>query len=139
MRLCLIQTVKLFLITGLTSSPKIANNFLLNCNIVKASAFRFEDAAKFIKNYKNQFDVVIVDSSDPVGPANTLFTEEFYSNLQESMTEDGVICCQGECMWLHLDLITSVLAVTRKIFSTVEYAYTSIPSYPSGKILHKKI
>jgi len=95
---------------------------------------RFEDAAKFIKNYKNQFDVVIVDSSDPVGPANTLFTEEFYSNLQESMTEDGVICCQGECMWLHLDLITSVLAVTRKIFSTVEYAYTSIPSYPSGQI-----
>ena len=76
--------------------------------------------------------MVIVDSSDPVGPANTLFTEEFYTNLRMSMTSEGVICCQGECMWLHLDLISSVIEGCRKIFPRVEYAYTSIPSYPSG-------
>ena len=39
-----------------------------------------------MKNYKNQFDVIIVDSSDPVGPANTLFTKDFYTSLSESLT-----------------------------------------------------
>jgi len=95
---------------------------------------RFEDAAEFIKGYKDTFDVVVVDSSDPVGPADSLFTPHFYSDLRDSLTERGVICCQGECMWLHLDLITRVVAATTKVFSTVEYAYTSIPSYPSGQI-----
>ena len=94
---------------------------------------KFEDAAKFIKNFTNTFDVIITDSSDPVGPANTLFTEEFYSDLKKSLRPGGVLCCQGECMWLHLDLISSVMKVCSKIFPRVEYAYTSIPSYPSGK------
>ena len=94
--------------------------------------YRFEDAAEFIKGYKDTFDVVVVDSSDPVGPADSLFTPHFYSDLRDSLSERGVICCQGECMWLHLDLITRVVAATTKVFATVEYAYTSIPSYPSG-------
>ena len=93
---------------------------------------KFEDAAKFIKSYRNTFDVIITDSSDPVGPANTLFTQEFYADLKSSLRPGGVLCCQGECMWLHLDLITSVMEGCRKIFPKVEYAYTSIPSYPSG-------
>ena len=96
--------------------------------------YRFEDAAEFIKGYKDTFDVVVVDSSDPVGPADSLFTPHFYSDLRDSLTERGVICCQGECMWLHLDLITRVVAATTKVFPTVEYAYTSIPSYPSGEL-----
>ena len=96
--------------------------------------YRFEDAAEFIKGYKDTFDVVVVDSSDPVGPADSLFTPDFYSNLRDSLSERGVICCQGECMWLHLDLITRVVAATTKVFPTVEYAYTSIPSYPSGEL-----
>jgi len=95
---------------------------------------KFEDAAKFIKSYSNTFDVIITDSSDPVGPANTLFTQEFYADLKRSLKPGGVLCCQGECMWLHLDLITSVMEGCRKIFPRVEYAYTSIPSYPSGQI-----
>ena len=78
--------------------------------------------------------MVVVDSSDPVGPADSLFTPHFYSDLRDSLSERGVICCQGECMWLHLDLITRVVAATTKVFATVEYAYTSIPSYPSGVV-----
>ena len=42
------------------------------------------------------------------------------------------LCWQGECMWLHLDLITRVVGITADIFPTVDYAYTSIPTYPSG-------
>lgn len=42
----------------------------------------------------------------------------------------------GECMWLHLDLIHSVMSSCKKIFPVVKYAYTSIPTYPSGQIGH---
>jgi spermidine synthase len=48
--------------------------------------------------------------------------------------ETGVICTQGECMWLHLDFIEGIIGKVRDIFPTVKYAYTSIPTYPSGQI-----
>ena len=40
----------------------------------------------------------------------------------------------GECQWLHLDLITQVQSYCRQLFPVVEYAYTTIPTYPSGQI-----
>mmetsp|Transcript_18794 Transcript_18794/g.43736 ORF Transcript_18794/g.43736 Transcript_18794/m.43736 type:complete len:331 (+) Transcript_18794:87-1079(+) len=95
----------------------------------------FEDAAAYIaKENHNMYDVIIVDSSDPVGPAETLFQPEFYEKMAAALNPGGVICTQGECMWLHLDLITSVLTSCCDIFPTVEYAYTTIPTYPSGQI-----
>ena len=66
------------------------------------------DAAEYVKDHHNEFDVVIVDSSDPVGPAETLFTATFYESLRHSMKHGAIMCNQGECMWLHLDLIGEV-------------------------------
>jgi spermidine synthase len=94
----------------------------------------FEDAAKFVQRRPSSYDVVIVDSSDPVGPAETLFTSDFYSALRRSLKPGGIICNQGECQWLHLPLITKVLADCGTAFPTVEYAFTTIPSYPCGQI-----
>ena len=79
--------------------------------------------------------VVIVDSSDPVGPAESLFTESFYKALRQAMRPAGAIMCnQGECMWLHLDLIKEVLKHCNSVFPSVDYAFTTIPTYPSGQI-----
>jgi spermidine synthase len=67
------------------------------------------DAAVFVKAEGHAtYDVIIVDSSDPVGPAEALFEQSFYANMKAALNPGGVICCQGECMWLHLDLITKV-------------------------------
>ena len=44
------------------------------------------------------------------------------------------MCTQGECVWLHLDLIAGVTAECRKLFGAVRYAYCTIPTYPSGQI-----
>mmetsp|Transcript_18676 Transcript_18676/g.24314 ORF Transcript_18676/g.24314 Transcript_18676/m.24314 type:complete len:314 (+) Transcript_18676:67-1008(+) len=94
-----------------------------------------DDAAKFLKQGDLvKYDVIIVDSSDPVGPAETLFAPEFYNSMKDALNPNGVICCQGECMWLHLDLIEGVLSSCCQMFPTVEYAYTTIPTYPSGQI-----
>lgn len=94
-----------------------------------------DDAAKFlIKDDLVKYDIIIVDSSDPVGPAETLFSSSFYESMKNALNPNGVVCCQGECIWLHLDLIESVLSSCCSMFPTVEYAYTTIPTYPSGQI-----
>jgi len=92
------------------------------------------DAAEYVKNQQGMYDVVIVDSSDPVGPAETLFTASFYESLRVAMRPGAIMCNQGECMWLHLDLIGEVLKHCTQVFPSVDYAFTTIPTYPSGQI-----
>eukprot|EP00980_Cylindrotheca_fusiformis_P006565 scaffold1384_cov116-Cylindrotheca_fusiformis.AAC.43 len=92
------------------------------------------DGAKFMDENQDSFDVIITDSSDPVGPASVLFETPFYNAMYKSLREGGIVCTQGECIWLHLDLIKPLVESIRGTYSTVEYAYTTIPTYPSGQI-----
>ena len=80
------------------------------------------------------YDAIIVDSSDPVGPASVLFTkvcavlplllplvdrifavQPFFQDMHRALRPGGVICTQGECMWLHLDLIQQVAAMCSEV------------------------
>jgi len=92
------------------------------------------DAAEFIKAHPGEFDVLIVDSSDPVGPAESLYTSEFYTNMRAGLREGGIICTQGECQWLHLDFIRRELDDAKTLFGNSAYCYTTTPTYPSGQI-----
>ena len=78
--------------------------------------------------------MIICDSSDPVGPAEALFKPDFFLSMKNALAPGGIICTQGECLWLHLDLIANVLGECRSIFPSVRYGYTTIPTYPSGQI-----
>lgn len=92
------------------------------------------DGFKFLDDKKSEFDVIITDSSDPVGPAESLFQKPYFQLLKESLKPGGSISTQGESIWLHLPLITDLMTMTQGLFPVVEYAYTSIPTYPSGTI-----
>lgn len=92
------------------------------------------DGAKFMDENQDSFDVIITDSSDPIGPASVLFETPFYDAMYKSLREGGIVCTQGECMWLHLNLIKPLVDSISKTYSSVEYAYTTIPTYPSGQI-----
>lgn len=92
------------------------------------------DGAKFMQENKDAFDVIITDSSDPIGPASVLFETPFYNAMYGSLRDGGIVCTQGECMWLHLNLIKPLVSSISKTYTTVEYAYTTIPTYPSGQI-----
>ncbi|RSL70820.1 Spermidine synthase [Fusarium duplospermum] len=93
------------------------------------------DGFKFLNDYKNEFDVIITDSSDPEGPAEALFEKNYFKLLHDALKEGGVISTQGsENQWLHLPLITQLKKDCRSIFPVAEYAYTTIPTYPSGQI-----
>lgn len=54
--------------------------------------------------------------------------------MHDALGPNGIVCTQGECQWLHLDLIANVLSNVRKIFPTSKYAYSTVPTYPSGQI-----
>jgi len=92
------------------------------------------DGAKFMEANQDSFDVIITDSSDPIGPASVLFETPFYNAMHKSLRDGGIVCTQGECVWLHLDLIAPLISSISQTYNVVEYAYTTIPTYPSGQI-----
>lgn len=92
------------------------------------------DGFKFLDDFKNTFDVIITDSSDPEGPAESLFQKPYFQLLKEALTEKGVITTQAENIWLHLPIIKDLKKACNEVFPVAEYAYTTIPTYPSGQI-----
>lgn len=174
------------------------------------------DGFEFLKNRKNEFDVIITDSSDPEGPAESLFQKPYFELLRDALRDGGVITTQGcslfffppvsfiftcpslcplflslpsislslspvpsnrhrhrhnirpqrirekltslktpnrhspppgiarsrccfnpiiaENQWLHLSLIANLRTACKEVFPVAEYAYTTIPTYPSGQI-----
>ncbi|SCU92389.1 LAMI_0E10132g1_1 [Lachancea mirantina] len=92
------------------------------------------DGFQFLRDYRNTFDVIITDSSDPEGPAQSLFQKAYFELLDSALTESGVITTQAESMWLHLPIIKDLKKACSEVFAVAEYAYTTIPTYPSGQI-----
>lgn len=92
------------------------------------------DGFKFLEENTSTYDVIITDSSDPVGPAASLFQKPYFQLLYNALTPGGHISTQAECLWLHLPLIHDLRKTTRELFPVAEYAFTTIPTYPSGQI-----
>jgi spermidine synthase len=92
------------------------------------------DGFKFLADNTATYDVIITDSSDPVGPAESLFQKPYFKLLHDALAPGGSISTQGECLWLHLPLIKDTNTMVKEIFPTVDYAFTTIPTYPSGQI-----
>ncbi|XP_070560364.1 spermidine synthase-like isoform X1 [Ptychodera flava] len=92
------------------------------------------DGFDFMANHTEEFDVIITDSSDPIGPAESLFEKPYYELMKTALKPNGIICSQGECMWLHLPLIKKTMEMCKSIYPVVSYGYCTIPTYPSGQI-----
>lgn len=94
------------------------------------------DGFAFLKQQENKaaFDVIITDSSDPIGPAEALFQPPFFKLLKEALKPGGHISTQGESMWCHLEFIQQIRKSVKELFPVAEYAFTTIPTYPSGQI-----
>lgn len=97
-------------------------------------ALHFADAAEYVAGRPGAFDVIIMDSSDPVGPAESLYAQSFLGTMAAALAPGGVLCMQGECQWLHLEFIADTLKAAQGLFAEVDYAYTGVPTYPCGQI-----
>jgi spermidine synthase len=93
-----------------------------------------EDGAHFVTRHPHSYEVVIVDSTDPVGPGQILFQRQFYEDMKGALSEDGIAVTQCESMYLHQDVIKGVASFAREVYPKVGYYYTMVPSYPSGVI-----
>lgn len=94
----------------------------------------YEDGLKFIRSRENEYDLVIVDSTDPFGPGEGLFTKEFYGNCYKALKEDGVMVNQHESPFYEEDAAAMQRAHKRIVESfPISRVYQAhIPTYPSG-------
>lgn len=90
------------------------------------------DGIKYVSEHKNEFDVVIVDSTDPIGPAVGLFTIDFYRSVYESLKEDGIIVAQTESPFIYGKLINKVSRTFKQIYPITKAYICTIPTYPGS-------
>lgn len=94
----------------------------------------YEDGLKFVRTKQEEYDLIIVDSTDPFGPGEGLFTREFYGNCYKALREDGIMVNQHESPFYAEDALAMQrahkLIVESFPFSRVYQAH--IPTYPSG-------
>jgi spermidine synthase len=91
------------------------------------------DGVEFVKKCeKNSFDVVIVDSADPIGPGVGLFSGEFYQHVKSILTENGIVIAQCESPWENKFDLAKVYGNLKAAFPDVYSIVGSIPSYPYG-------
>ncbi len=94
----------------------------------------YQDGLKFVRKCENKYDTIIVDSTDPFGPGEGLFTKEFYGNCYKALKEDGIMVNQHESPFYQDDAIAMKRAHNRivKSFPISRVYQVHIPTYPSG-------
>jgi len=94
----------------------------------------FELIAEISKSQEKKYDVIICDSTDPVGFASTLFEENFFQMCAKALNPDGILSTQGESYWHQMDLLKKMTGFLGNAFSSKRYAWITIPTYPCGNI-----
>lgn len=94
----------------------------------------FEDGLKFVRTKENTYDLIIVDSTDPFGPGEGLFTREFYGNCYKALKEDGILVNQHESPYYDAYAKSMQRAHQRilEFFPVCRVYQAHIPTYPSG-------
>ena len=94
----------------------------------------YDDGLRFVRGKENRYDLIIVDSTDPFGPGEGLFTSEFYGNCHNALTENGILVNQHESPYYSDDAKAMQRAHRRirEFFSICRVYQVHIPTYPSG-------
>ncbi|MDL2289225.1 polyamine aminopropyltransferase [Clostridia bacterium OttesenSCG-928-F22] len=94
----------------------------------------YQDGLKYIRRRENEYDLIIVDSTDPFGPGEGLFTREFYGNCFKALKEDGIMVNQHESPFYSEDAVAMQRAHKRIVesFNISRVYQAHIPTYPSG-------
>jgi len=91
-----------------------------------------DEGIKHVQEKKDFYDVIIVDSTDPVGPAVGLFSKEFYQNVFDALKEDGIFAAQTESPWVYQDFINKIFKEIKSIFPITKLYTAAIPTSPTG-------
>ena len=91
-----------------------------------------DDGLAYIREHQNEFDIILVDSTDPIGPAVGLFEEDFYRLVFSALRDDGIMIAQSESPFYHAEIQKDMYQNLRAVFPIVEMYQAFIPTYPSG-------
>ncbi len=91
-----------------------------------------EDGVKYLKSNNEKFDIIIIDSTDPIGPACPLFGEEFYESVYASLSEDGIVVAQGESAFYEKEMQSKLLGIVASKFQISALYNFSNMTYPGG-------
>ncbi len=91
-----------------------------------------EDGAKYVSQTKETFDVIIVDSTDPVGPAEVLFRQNFYKNCHDILTSGGILVTQNGVPFMQPDELKTTYSRLKPVFKHPTFYVAVVPTYIGG-------
>lgn len=94
----------------------------------------FADGAEFVKNPPDRYDVMIVDSTDPIGPGEVLFQDTFYANARNCLAPGGILVTQNGVPFMQPDELKNTIAHLRHLFADAYCFMASIPTYAFGSM-----
>ncbi|HKL79090.1 MAG TPA: polyamine aminopropyltransferase [Mobilitalea sp.] len=94
----------------------------------------YEDGLKFVRRKVDEYDLIIVDSTDPFGPGEGLFTKEFYGNCYKALNDKGILVNQHESTYYdeYVEAMKRAHARIKEAFPVAMVYQAHIPTYPSG-------
>ncbi|HUF86899.1 MAG TPA: polyamine aminopropyltransferase, partial [Thermohalobaculum sp.] len=90
------------------------------------------DGAAFVRDSQARFDVVISDSTDPIGPGEALFTESFYANVRRRLAEGGIFATQNGVPFQQADELAATMRAFRALFRDATCYLATVPTYWGG-------
>ena len=90
------------------------------------------DGADFMRDCTEQFDVIIVDSTDPIGPGVVLFTDTFYGHASRCLTAQGILVTQNGVPFMQGDELTDTMRAFKALFSDWGCYLATVPTYAGG-------
>lgn len=93
-----------------------------------------DDGMSFIANCTEQFDVIISDCPDPTGPAEVLFSEDFYQACHRCLTDDGIFVAQNGTPFLQLDEVKTTAKNIQELFADWHFYHAAVPTYIGGSM-----
>jgi spermidine synthase len=94
----------------------------------------FADGIQYLQDTKAKFDVILIDSTDPQGPAEGLFRKPFFSDCHKALKDDGILCLQSESPWIESlrGVISEVNHDLKQLFPIVHAYSAAIQTYQAG-------
>ena len=94
----------------------------------------YQDGARYVEDHPGEYDIIIVDSTDPIGPGAVLFQEPFYRAMKSCLRKGGIAVTQSESFFDEAEIMRHLFGFIPSVFSHYGYYWTCVPTYPSGII-----
>ena len=91
-----------------------------------------EDGIAYLREREDEFDLILVDSPEPVGPAIGLFSQDFYASVYSALRPDGILVAQTESPFYNQDILLRAYRGMGAVFPKIAVYLANIPTYPSG-------